>query len=47
MTDRPRRFLFVSLDALITDIAWQVSRAGNDVRYYIHEESERRLATAL
>lgn len=43
MTDRPRRFLFVSLDALITDIAWQVSRAGNDVRYYIHEESERQI----
>jgi phosphoribosylamine--glycine ligase len=43
MTDRPRRFLFVSLDALITDIAWQVSRAGNDVRYYIGSESERQI----
>ena len=43
MTDRPRRFLFVSLDALITDIAWQVSRAGDDVRFYIHSESERQI----
>ncbi len=39
-----RRFLFVSLDALISDIAWQVSRAGNEVRYYIDSESERQIA---
>ena len=43
MTDRPRRFLFVSLDALITDIAWQVARDGNEVRYYIDAASERQI----
>jgi phosphoribosylamine--glycine ligase len=37
----PHRFLFVSLDALISDIAWQVHREGNEVRYYIASESER------
>ena len=41
MTSTPRRFLFVSLDALISDIAWQVHREGNEVRYYIGSESER------
>ena len=41
MTSMPRRFLFVSLDALISDIAWQVHREGNEVRYYIGSESER------
>jgi phosphoribosylamine--glycine ligase len=43
MNTEPRRFLFVSIDALISDIAWQVSRAGNDVRYYIGNEAERQI----
>ena len=47
MTERSRRFLFVSIDALISDIAWQVSRAGNDVRYCITNESERQIADGL
>jgi phosphoribosylamine--glycine ligase len=44
LTEGPRRFLFVSLDALISDIAWQVARAGNDVRYYIGNETECQIA---
>lgn len=36
-----KRFLFVSLDALIGDIAWQVAKEGNDVRYYIESASSR------
>lgn len=36
-----RKFLFVSIDALISDIAWQVHRAGNEVKYYIRSETER------
>ena len=36
-----RKFLFVSIDALISDIAWHVSREGNDVRYFIGNEGER------
>jgi len=39
-----RNFLFVSADAaLITDLAWQVSREGHDVRYYIEAESDREI----
>jgi phosphoribosylamine-glycine ligase len=39
-----RKFLFVSIDALISDTAWQIVREGHDVKYYIHEESEREIA---
>ncbi|MGB5409973.1 MAG: hypothetical protein WBN09_00485, partial [Woeseiaceae bacterium] len=37
-------FLFVSLGALIGDIAWQVSKEGRNVRYFIDAESERSIA---
>jgi len=38
-------FLFVSADAaLIGDLAWQVRREGNDVRYYVESESDRDIA---
>ncbi|MBT8131456.1 MAG: phosphoribosylamine--glycine ligase, partial [Gammaproteobacteria bacterium] len=47
MSDEKLKFLFVSLDALIGDIAWQVVREGHDVRYYIDAESERSIADGL
>ena len=37
----PIKFLFVSYDGLISDIAWRVATEGNDVRYYINTPSER------
>src|SRR5678816_4474580 len=39
-----RKFLFVSQGALIGDIAWQVSKEGHEVRYFIGSESERDIA---
>jgi phosphoribosylamine---glycine ligase len=30
-----KKFLFVTVDALISDIAWQVVKEGHDVRYFI------------
>ena len=33
--------LFVSLTGLISDIAWQVSKEGHEVRYFIGDEKER------
>lgn len=42
-----RNFLFISLDALISDVAWTVLKEGNDVRYYIDSESERSLANGF
>ena len=44
MTSAKRRFLFVSIDALISDIAWRVYREGNEVRYFIESETERDIA---
>lgn len=34
------KFLFVSYDALITDIAWQVVKEGHEVKYYIESKEE-------
>ncbi|WP_255195294.1 phosphoribosylamine--glycine ligase [Halorarius litoreus] len=40
-----KNFLFCSLDAaLIGDIAWQVSKEGHDVKYYIEAESDNEIA---
>ncbi|MBK8510086.1 MAG: phosphoribosylamine--glycine ligase [Candidatus Competibacter sp.] len=39
-----KRFLFVSWDSLIGDIAWQTVKEGQDVRYYIHNPDEREIA---
>ncbi len=39
-----KKFLFVSLDALINDIAWQVTREGHSVKYYIKSELEQDIA---
>ncbi|NND61241.1 MAG: phosphoribosylamine--glycine ligase, partial [Gammaproteobacteria bacterium] len=39
----PKNFLFVSIDGLISDIAWQVAREGHSVRYHISNESERQI----
>jgi len=41
MSTATRKFLFVSIDALISDLAWQVSKEGHDVRYFIANENER------
>jgi phosphoribosylamine---glycine ligase len=37
------RFLFVSIDGLIGDIAWQVVKEGHEVRYCIENEDEREI----
>lgn len=36
-----KNFLFVSLDALIGDIAWQVVKEGHNVKYYIENPEEK------
>jgi phosphoribosylamine--glycine ligase len=38
------KYLFVSLDGLISDIAWEVVKAGHDVKYYIHNPGEKEIA---
>ncbi len=41
------KFLFVSIDGLITDTAWQVSKEGHDVRYFIESEKEKQIGDGL
>ena len=41
MTTPTKNFLFVSLGALIGDIAWQVAKEGQNVKYFIDAESEK------
>ncbi len=38
------KFLFVSIDALINDIAWQVKKEGHQVKYYIRNAGARDIA---
>jgi phosphoribosylamine---glycine ligase len=39
----PRKILFVSIDGLIGDIAWQAVQEGHDVRYFIENIGEREI----
>src|SRR5215468_4888841 len=39
-----RKFLFVSYDALISDIAWEVIKEGNDAKYWIRDEMSKDVA---
>ncbi|MBI3336913.1 phosphoribosylamine--glycine ligase [Candidatus Peregrinibacteria bacterium] len=43
-TTSPKKFLFVSLTALIGDIAWQVRREGHEVKYYIKDPEEKEVS---
>lgn len=39
----PKNFLFVSLEGLISDIAWQVVKEGHRVKYYINSPQEKEI----
>jgi phosphoribosylamine---glycine ligase len=39
-----KKFLFVSIDALIHDIAWQVAKEGHEVKYFIQKKEIRDIA---
>ena len=38
------KFLFVSYDALISDIAWQIVKEGHDAKYYIRDKGSEDVA---
>jgi len=40
-------FLFVSYDALITDIAWQIVKEGHQVKYFIQTEEAKDIGDGL
>ena len=37
----PKKFLFVTLEALITDIAWHVVQEGHEVKFYAQDPGEK------
>ena len=37
----PKKFLFVSEEALIGDLAWAVKQEGHHVKYFIHEKDSK------
>jgi phosphoribosylamine--glycine ligase len=39
-----KKFLFMSYEALISDIAWQVIKEGHEVKYYIDNDNESDIA---
>jgi len=38
---KPKKFLFVSIEALVGDLALQVKKEGHEVRYHIYDKTER------
>ena len=40
-TKNPKKFLFVTIDSLIADIAWRIKLEGHEVKYYIKEEADK------
>jgi phosphoribosylamine---glycine ligase len=42
-----KKFLFISIDGLISDIAWQVTKEGHSVRYCIENQTEKDIADGL
>lgn len=40
-TANPKNFLFISLDNLSADIAWQISKEGHNVKYYVKSPEDR------
>jgi phosphoribosylamine---glycine ligase len=46
MVDR-KKFLFVSLDGLIADIAWQVVKEGHEAQLYTESASEREIGNGF
>ena len=42
-----KKFLFVSISALIGDIAWHILKEGHEVKYYVEEKSEKEVASGF
>ncbi|MFT4343979.1 MAG: phosphoribosylglycinamide synthetase C domain-containing protein [Candidatus Woesearchaeota archaeon] len=46
-TANPKKFLFISLDNLSGDLAWQIQKEGHEVKYYTKNKSEREVASGF
>jgi len=43
-TSDPKKFLFVSIGGYADDLAWQISRQGHQVKFYIENQADKDLA---
>ncbi len=43
----PRKFLFVSIEALAVDLAWQISKEGNHVKFFIENKTDREVGSGF
>jgi phosphoribosylamine---glycine ligase len=43
----PKKFLFVSIDGLITDVAWHVAKEGHEVKYFIEDKDEKEIGNGF
>lgn len=43
MKKTPIKFLFVSYEGISVDIAWKISKEGNEVQFYIEKKSEKEI----
>jgi len=43
----PKKFLFVSIEGMSVDLAWQVIKEGHQAKYYIKSEEEAEIADGL
>ncbi len=46
-TENPKKFLFVTLDSLIGDIAWRISLEGHKVKYYTASKDDKEVASGF
>ncbi|MCX6776985.1 MAG: hypothetical protein NTY73_03400 [Candidatus Micrarchaeota archaeon] len=44
---KPLKFLFISYEGLIGDLAWQVKKEGSEVKYYIRDKSEKEVCDGV
>ena len=42
-----KKFLFVTIDALITDIAWQCIKEGHEVKFFTEEKEEKEVGNGF
>lgn len=38
---KPLKFLFVSIEGLISDLAWKIAKEGHEVKYFIQQKDQR------
>ncbi|MBN2112240.1 phosphoribosylamine--glycine ligase [Candidatus Woesearchaeota archaeon] len=46
-TEAPKKFLFVTIDSLIADIAWRIRKEGHHVKYYVECKDDKEVGAGF